>query len=549
MVELDESLGEAIREKYVFQIEVPQGSTRKEALATMHHAFTKESKRINLEAMKEKVEKEKLRNKRERIFEECAAAIKDATEVDKLDLDDPVNTKNIDDAIKVVQDMEYGKMIEEVRKEEQKMKEKEEKQKKDKEKVMNELKDNHTATLMRDVVNQMVAAKVNEIKKENEEEDQEMQGEEPDEQHQEHQQGKNKGKGEHPKGMKGGSKDRRLRKKKLRMELWKKADVVQRQQQQRSKRFMELMEGASAQDWWWIKNYDLLEEKVAVYVPDLCEIQPVAMHGVPWPIVWILSRYNKKHIWASRKMPSIQNFEGEIKSFSDRVKWRWVFRCQASNQESNMDKKKVVKCYSVDKMGIEEAEIHQKVFEKSMYEHVADDRYVMDMWYKSYLKEKFQSAIYTVLLAMLDTNHRLVRIDIREFFVCGGLRELAEEALKAFDEDENPKKVVMQEVVEVLLGSQFVRSEAANLMYQVIEGMVEKDTLESVGIDLLLRYRDDILILASSYEKFLTWFQFSEVEDKEVQFLQFRVQMNAKSRRLFYAARWDVAGLSPQPPL
>ena len=124
MVELDESLGEAIREKYVFQIEVPQGSTRKEALAIMHHAFTKESKRINLEAMKEKVEKEKLRNKRERIFEECAAAIKDATEVDKLDLDDPVNTKNIDDAIKVVQDMEYGKMIEEVRKEGQKMKEK-----------------------------------------------------------------------------------------------------------------------------------------------------------------------------------------------------------------------------------------------------------------------------------------------------------------------------------------------------------------------------------------------------------------------------------------
>ena len=68
MVELDESLGEAIREKYVFQIEVPQGSSRKEALAITHHAFTKESKRINLEAMKEKVEKEKLRNKRERIF-------------------------------------------------------------------------------------------------------------------------------------------------------------------------------------------------------------------------------------------------------------------------------------------------------------------------------------------------------------------------------------------------------------------------------------------------------------------------------------------------
>ena len=67
-------------------------------------------------------------------------------------------------------------------------------------------------------------------------------------------------------------------------------------------------------------------------------------------------------------------------------------------------------------------------------------------------------------------TYRLVRIDIKEFFVCGGLRELAEEALKAFDEDESSKKVVMKEVVDVLLVSQFVRSEAANLMYEVVEG-------------------------------------------------------------------------------
>ena len=127
----------------------------------------------------------------------------------------------------------------------------------------------------------------------------------------------------------------------------------------------------------------------------------------------------------------------------------------------------------------------------------------------------------------------------------------------------------MKEVVDVLLGSQFVRSEAANLMYQVVEGsgmglphsagiadsafyhkaergMVEKDALESVGIDMLVRYRDDILILANSYEKFIAWFQklkskagffklqceeivrFSKVGDKEVQFLQFRVQMNGE---------------------
>ena len=96
-----------------------------------------------------------------------------------------------------------------------------------------------------------------------------------------------------------------------------------------------------------------------------------------------------------------------------------------------------------------------------------------------------------------------------------------------------------------------VRGIADSAFYHKAErGMVEKDALESVGIDMLLRYRDDILILASSYEKFIAWFQklktkagffklqcqeilrFSKVEDKEVQFLQFRVQMNAKSRRL-----------------
>ena len=496
--------------------------------------------------------------------------------------------------------------------------------------------------------------------------------------------------------------------------------MVQRQQQQKSKRFLELMRGASAQDWWWLKNYHLLEEKVAVYDPNSCEIHPVAAYGVPWPIVWVLSRYNKKHIWASGKMPSVQKVEQEIRQFNDRVKWRWFFRhSQSSKPEITFkshtrcrevvdgglqcwldrlqrclveDAKRAIKhakwtkrkwsnvtplirwglkllrssdwkTLPTDKTGAfvlvlrhQEAEIHQKIFQKSMYMQVADERRLMDLWYKSYFRavNKVQKLEEDEALASqlrktptlpgaklpsklsvtvkstkpqgevsvrnlhlsggyafkglgvwlqkqlmnklcelhhlaqsahqvsmrvknlgvrLDTNHRLVRIDIREFFICGQLRELADEALKAFESDHEAKKLVMEEVMNLLLGSQFVSSEAADATYQVIEGsgmglpqsagiadsafyhkaergLVDEQSLRETGIDLLIRYRDDILILSHDYGKFVAWFQvlkarsgffrvqceeivrFCECEDREVQFLQFRVQMNARSRKL-----------------
>ena len=174
LVELDEVLKDSTRNKYVFQVEIPQGTSRREALATLHHEFTRASKKINLEAMEEKVAKEKERNKRDRIMEECAAAIKKATEIDKLDLDDPENVANLDEAVKEVQDKEYGKMVEEVRKDEQKVKEQEEKRKIAHDKAMNELKDNNPTTLMRDVVHQMVSEKVKEFSKEAEAQEDEM---------------------------------------------------------------------------------------------------------------------------------------------------------------------------------------------------------------------------------------------------------------------------------------------------------------------------------------------------------------------------------------
>ena len=42
--------------------------------------------------------------------------------------------------------------------------------------------------------------------------------------------------------------------------------------------------------------------------------------------------------------------------------------------------------------------------------------------------------------------------------------------------------------------------------FKAEKGIVETNTPESAGIDLLLRYRDDILVLASDYTKFVAWF-------------------------------------------
>lgn len=91
-------------------------------------------------------------------------------------------------------------------------------------------------------------------------------------------------------------------------------------------KFWELLEGSTACDIWWLQNFHLLEQKVSVYDPFTKSIYHPQAYNVPWPIVWILARYNRKHIWATKKLPGADWIVQDIRQFVDAVKWRWVFR-------------------------------------------------------------------------------------------------------------------------------------------------------------------------------------------------------------------------------
>lgn len=93
---------------------------------------------------------------------------------------------------------------------------------------------------------------------------------------------------------------------------------------------MALMKGASVRDWWWIRNFDLLSEKLAVYNYE-SNIQECK---IPWPIVWVCTRYSRKHIFAKRKLPDLRWMHEELNQFCGKMKWRWIFRHHPSPQPS-----------------------------------------------------------------------------------------------------------------------------------------------------------------------------------------------------------------------
>ena len=127
MAELDQLHEECAHQDHTFTVTIPARSTRREVFATIHHNLTKECKRINTIAMDERVGKEKAMLKRCQIMQDCQAVIDKILDVDSLGLDDPIQQQSFDDAIEALKEEEYGKIIQEVRKKEQKAKEEAEK--------------------------------------------------------------------------------------------------------------------------------------------------------------------------------------------------------------------------------------------------------------------------------------------------------------------------------------------------------------------------------------------------------------------------------------
>ena len=64
----------------------------------------------------------------------------------------------------------------------------------------------------------------------------------------------------------------------------------------RSKLFMTWIAGASRDDFESLLNFECLTSHLKVYNHELKEVTS-APSDTPWPLIWMLVRYSRKHIW------------------------------------------------------------------------------------------------------------------------------------------------------------------------------------------------------------------------------------------------------------
>ena len=90
--------------------------------------------------------------------------------------------------------------------------------------------------------------------------------------------------------------------------------------------FLRLMKGASVQDWLWIHRFAELRKLVYLYLPELKScVCPSGDYDIPWPIIFLLGRYNRKHLFMSRAVPKLQPIFESLREFENKMRWRWYF--------------------------------------------------------------------------------------------------------------------------------------------------------------------------------------------------------------------------------
>ena len=85
------------------------------------------------------------------------------------------------------------------------------------------------------------------------------------------------------------------------------------------------MRGASLEDWCFLAGFGKLRENLNVYNHDTRSVV-VAGDIVPWPVTWVLARYNRKHRWCFSSRPDCGAVRTALASFESKIKWQWWFR-------------------------------------------------------------------------------------------------------------------------------------------------------------------------------------------------------------------------------
>jgi len=95
--------------------------------------------------------------------------------------------------------------------------------------------------------------------------------------------------------------------------------------------FRSLVAGCSSTDLAFLINWRELLSRVYIFDDTTKSVRHprhdlLAEDGVLWPVVWLLGRHSKKHIFNSSKVPTLRGVHEAVRDFINRVKWRWSLR-------------------------------------------------------------------------------------------------------------------------------------------------------------------------------------------------------------------------------
>jgi len=159
--DLDEPWSESLQAELVFNVRVPMGSSRREAMQLVHHAASLFHKKVDLEGRKEHVESLRSAVTRRAFIETCTAWTPNP--VSTLDLDEPLRQRQCVDDLAVHRiETAYAKIVDIVRdRKSQQVKQRLEEESKKRESEANLLKHKPECLLV-DLIDQRVSAKVSE---------------------------------------------------------------------------------------------------------------------------------------------------------------------------------------------------------------------------------------------------------------------------------------------------------------------------------------------------------------------------------------------------
>jgi hypothetical protein len=76
---------------------------------------------------------------------------------------------------------------------------------------------------------------------------------------------------------------------------------------------------------WFLLNVDSLRSHLKGYSHDLKEVIN-APEDTPWPLIWMLVWYSRKHTWCSTKQLDLKSFRHVVLLFGNKMRWSWFFR-------------------------------------------------------------------------------------------------------------------------------------------------------------------------------------------------------------------------------